>query len=164
VARVPNLDPNLDPNVLAFVAAARRAILSTIGPGGRPRSVPICFVLGPGADAATPPRVHSPLDDKPKATGDPHDLARVRDLVARPEATLLVDHWSEDWAHLGWVRLDVRGAVVEPGGADHATAVEALREKYPQYRTHRLEARPLLRLSIERVVAWGDLDADEGRG
>ena len=150
-------DSILGPDASAFVAAARRATLSTIGPAGRPRSVPICFVLGPGGLGTGTPPIHSPLDEKPKATADPRDLGRVRDLLARPEATLLVDRWSENWARLAWVRLDVRGALVEPGAPDHGAAVGALRAKYPQYGRHRLEARPLLRFTIERVVTWGDL-------
>ena len=163
-------DPILAPDQRAFVAAARSATLATIAPDGRPRLVPICFVVL-GEDPA--PRLYSPLDDKPKASADPRDLARVRDLVARPAATLLVDRWSEDWDRLGWLRLDVRAMIVEPraGGAldggtepgDHAAAVAALRAKYPQYERHRLEGRPILRFEIERVVAWGDLALDEAR-
>ncbi len=165
--------PSLDGSQRAFLAAARSATLATIAPDGRPRLVPICFVVL-GADAAA--RVYSPLDDKPKASADPLDLARVRDLLARPAATLLVDRWSEDWDRLGWLRLDVRATIVEPGaggahdggtepgeGGDHASAVAALRAKYPQYERHRLGARPILRFEIERVVAWGDLTPDEAR-
>jgi hypothetical protein len=29
-----------------------------------------------------------------------------------------------------------------------------LREKYPQYREHALETRPVIRIRIERVVSW----------
>ena len=148
-------DPILATNERAFLAAARSATLATIAPDGRPRLVPICFVL---LGAATAARVYSPLDDKPKASADPLDLARVRDLLARPAATLLVDRWSEDWDRLGWLRLDVRATIVEPGpGEDHASVVAALRAKYPQYERHHLESRPILRFEIERVVAWGDL-------
>ena len=157
-------DPILAPDQRAFLVAARSATLATIAPDGRPRLVPICLVVL-GEDPA--PRLFSPLDDKPKASADPRDLARVRDLVARPAATLLVDRWSEDWDRLGWLRLDVRATIVEPGSGggtgDHASAVAALRAKYPQYERHRLESRPILRLEIERVVAWGDLALDEAR-
>jgi len=40
---------------------------------------------------------------------------------------------------------------------EHAAAIAALRGKYAQYAEHRLEDRPVLRLTVERVVAWGDL-------
>ena len=143
----------------AFVAATRRATLATISPSGRPRLVPICFVLGPD-DPSGRPRVHSPLDEKPKASDDPHDLARVRDLLVLPSATLLVDRWSEDWSQLGWVRLECQGELLEPEPREreeHADAIVALRVKYPQYGTHRLEDRPILRLTVLGAVSWGDL-------
>ena len=75
----------------AFLSAARRATLATIAPDERPRLVPICFVLDPHAD---PPVLYSPIDDKPKRSTDPFALARVRDIVARPDVTILVDRWS----------------------------------------------------------------------
>ena len=58
-----------------FLATARRAVLGTIAPDGRPRLVPICFVL-----ALDEPVLYSPLDDKPKRNDDPLALARIRDI------------------------------------------------------------------------------------
>jgi PPOX class probable F420-dependent enzyme len=149
----------LDGDQRAFLTIARTATLATIAPSGRARLVPICFVVG--ADALDGrPRLYSPLDDKPKAVADPRGLARVRDLLARPTATLLVDHWSEDWDRLGWLRLEATGDLLEPrgsGAAEHDGAVAALRVKYPQYAEHRLEARPILRFSVDRAVSWGVL-------
>jgi PPOX class probable F420-dependent enzyme len=154
-------EPVLTDEQRAFVAAARRATLATLGPSGRPRLVPICLVLG--SDAADGrPRLYSPLDEKPKQTADPRDLGRVRDLLVLPEATLLVDRWSEDWSRLGWLRLDCRGELMEPEPrevAEHAAAVAALRAKYPQYEDHRIDGRPILRFTVDRAVAWGDLAA-----
>jgi len=153
----------------ALLVAARSATLATIAPSGRPRLVPICFVVGED-DAAGRVRIYSPLDDKPKAVADPHRLARVRDVLARPEATLLIDRWSEDWGRLAWIRLDTSADLLEPSAPDgaaggehrreHADAIARLRTKYPQYAGHRLEERPLLRFTVQRVVAWGALDAD----
>lgn len=150
---------SLDDRQRAFLAGARTATLATIAPDGRPRLVPICFVVGED-DSVGRLTLSSPLDEKPKASSDPRALARVRDLLARPDATLLVDHWSEDWDRLGWIRLECRAALVEPDGRGHAGAIDALRAKYPQYREHRLEDRPILRFTVERAVAWGDLAAD----
>jgi PPOX class probable F420-dependent enzyme len=152
--------PPLDPAALAFLAAASTATLATIAPSGLPRLVPICFVVASSSSNDTI-RMYSPIDDKPKASGDPRRLARVRDILARPRAALLVDRWSEDWSRLFWIRIEAAVSVVEPGGRDgreHAAAVGALRAKYPQYEAHRLEARPLLRFTVERVVTWGSLD------
>jgi len=148
----------LDDAQRALLDAARTATLATLATSGRPRLVPICFALAPdGAEGR--PRLHSPLDDKPKASDDPHDLARVRDLLVLPEATLLVERWSEDWTRLAWIRLEARADLLEPEAheqAEHAAAVLALRAKYPQYGAHRLEDRPILRFTVQRVVAWGD--------
>jgi PPOX class probable F420-dependent enzyme len=132
-----------------FVAPARRATLATTGPDGRPSLVPICFVvLGT--------TVYSPLDEKPKRTADPHDLRRVRHLLADPRSTLLVDRWDEDWTRLAFVELAVTGSLLEAGAERHLEAVHALREKYPQYAAHRLEERPMLRFDATGVVArWG---------
>jgi PPOX class probable F420-dependent enzyme len=145
----------------AFASTARTATLATVGPNGRPRLVPICHVLGDEGPGGAP-RLYSPLDEKPKQSADPRDLARVRDLLVLPEATLLIDRWSEDWSQLGWLRLECRGEMVEPEPREreeHARAIEALRAKYPQYADHRLEDRPILRFTVHRAVAWGDLSS-----
>ena len=133
----------------AFIAAARRAILATIRPDGEPRLIPIC----------------SALDDKPKASPDPHALGRVRDLLVLPSATVLVDRWSEDWDRLGWVRLSGRATLLEPEPherEEHAAAVVMLRAKYPQYASHDLEARPMIRIAIDRIQRWGDVTVETG--
>lgn len=135
-----------------FLEAQRRAILVTIAPDGRARPVPICFVLA--KDGAV---LYTPLDDKPKATDDLLALARVRDIAADPRVAILVDHWDEDWTRLGWLRLEGHAVLLDPG-AEHTAAVAALRETYPQYATHQLDARPLIRIEIGRVAAWGALD------
>src|SRR4029077_13061123 len=97
-------------------------------------------------------RLSSPRDDKPKSWADPHDLGRVRDLLAAPSATVLVDRWSEDWSSLGWIRLSGRATLMEPGpedGDEHASAVGMLRAKYPQYAAHDLESRPIIRIAVD---------------
>ena len=148
-------DDRLDARELAFLIAARRAILATIDPDGRPRPVPICFVV----DAADPARVRllTPLDDKPKATDDKRTLARVRDIRARPEVAVLVDRWDEDWTRIGWMRLTGRATLLDPADVPPDT-VARLRAKYPQYATHDLEASPMIAIDIDRATSWGALD------
>ena len=143
----------LDPRELAFLVAARRAILATIGPDGRPRPVPVCFIV----DAVDGVRVITPLDDKPKAARDKRDLARVRDIRERPAVSLVVDRWDEDWSRLAWLRLSGRATLLEPPDVP-ADAVDRLRAKYPQYAAHDLEASPMIAIDIERTTSWGDLD------
>ncbi len=146
-----------------FLAAARRAVLATTTANGKARLVPICFVVVDAAREALAV-IYSPLDEKPKAAADPRALARVRDLLARPDVTLLVDRWDEDWTRLAWLRCDGRAELVEPdgpGASEHAGAVDALRAKYPQYRDHALEARLIIRIVVERALTWGDLAGDD---
>lgn len=143
-----------------FVAGARRAVLATVRPDGDPRLVPICFVLADEPDDVGRPVLYSPLDEKPKASADPRDLARVRDLLVLPSVTVLVDRWSEDWGELAWLRLSGRGELMEPEPREreeHAAAVVALRAKYPQYAEHDLDGRPVIRVAIDRVQRWGEV-------
>jgi PPOX class probable F420-dependent enzyme len=134
---------NLSPAERAFLAEARRATLATITTDGRARLVPICFVVSDEV-------IWSPIDEKPKSTSDPRALARVRDIDGRPDVTVLVDHWSEDWSELAWLRIDGRAALV----GSEQPVVDALRDKYPQYADHDLEHRPMLRIAIERASSW----------
>ena len=153
-----------------FVAAARRGTLATLDPTGLPRLVPICFVLDDPVGRSVDPDerlvLYSAIDEKPKRAPDPLRVARVRDILARPEATVLVDRWDEDWDRLAWARLECRGEVLPPGEGDPAErerAIAALRAKYPQYRAQRLEGRPLIRLTCEVGAAWGDT-TEQNRG
>ena len=135
-----------------LLATARRATLATIDPRGRPRLVPICFVV---VDDGGRTVLVSPLDEKPKAGADPLDLARVRDIAARPDVTVLVDRWSEDWTELAWLRCAGRAAIVPVGDP---AVIATLRAKHPQYTSHDLEHRPSIRIEIESVVGWGIAD------
>jgi PPOX class probable F420-dependent enzyme len=144
-----SLEPVLSAAERAFLGAARRAVLVTVARDGRPRPVPICFVVDDIDDV-----LYTPIDEKPKRHDDPHSLARVRDLERDPRVSVLVDRWDEDWANLAWLRCTGTGTI-EPAGADHAGIIDAMRARYPQYADHRLEARPLIRIAIERVTAWG---------
>ena len=146
----------------AFLAAARTATMATIAPDGRPRLVPICFVLSvpEGGAGAERPIVYTPLDEKPKRSADTRALARVRDLLVLPEVTLLAERWDEDWSRLAWLRAYGTAELLEPESrerSEHAAALAALREKYSQYRDQRLEERPVIRILLTRTVSWGAL-------
>lgn len=134
----------LPPAVREFLEDTRVGRLATLDARGTPHVVPVCFVLLDG-------RVYSVVDEKPKRTTR---LQRLRNLEADPRATLLVDRYDEDWSRLAWVMLRGRGEVLEGEEAD-AGAIEALRAKYPQYRSMALEGQPMVRLTPERVNSWG---------
>lgn len=141
----------LEGPVRAFVETRRSAVLATHPQDRGARLVPICFVLDKDGEA-----VWSPLDEKPKRQPDPRVLARVRDIEARADVALLFERWSEDWSELAWVRLSGCAALTEPDSdvRGHRAAVLALRAKYPQYRDHRLEQLPMLRISIIGATTW----------
>ena len=147
-------EPLLSKDQRAFLTSARRAVLATIAADGRAHLVPICFVLDRES-----PVIHTPLDDKPKRGDDPLELARVRDIAADQRVTILLDRWDEDWDRLAWLRADGRAILVPADEADERdAAIAALRAKYAQYQTHHLEDRPLIRITLERVIGWGPLD------
>jgi PPOX class probable F420-dependent enzyme len=120
---------------------ARVGRLATAG-GGGPHLVPVCFALeGEGIFWA--------VDHKPKAGPD---LKRLRNLAANPRAALLVDHYSEGWDSLWWVRVDCTGAALPPG-AEAERGLDLLAAKYKQYRERRPEG-PVVRMEINRWACW----------
>jgi PPOX class probable F420-dependent enzyme len=133
----------MDPSVRRErFAAARVGRLATVTAEGRPHLVPCCFVLV--GDTA-----YSAVDAKPKST---LALRRLANLRAHPQASLLVDHYAEDWTTLWWIRIDGDGRVLV-GGAEHATALAALAAKYEQYRRQRPPG-PVVALDITTWRAW----------
>jgi PPOX class probable F420-dependent enzyme len=150
-------EPILTLHTWRFLAEARRATLATIDDAGRPRLVPICFVLSEDPVTGVP-TLHTPLDEKPKRTTDPLALARARDILARPAVTILVDTWSEDWSTLAWLRGNGEAILLRPGhpavNRERESAIVALRAKYPQYADHDLASRPLIRISLTGVATW----------
>jgi PPOX class probable F420-dependent enzyme len=129
-------------DALGRVSGARIARFATITEGGRPHLVPITHALV-GESV-----VHM-VDHKPKST---HSLARIANLTLEPRATVLVDHYDEDWRRLWWVRVDGRGSVHEMG-PKWAAAQNALMAKYQQYAMAPPEG-PAIYLSIEKVTSW----------
>jgi PPOX class probable F420-dependent enzyme len=138
----------MTPEQRHFVAAARVARMATVDDDGMPTVLPICFWL----DGE---RLYQVMDEKPKRVGGA-ELKRVRNLRANPSMAVVVDRWDEDWARLGWVLLRGRGDVLE-GGAEHARALAALRDKYEPYRTMALEHQLLIRMTVQSVRSWGAL-------
>lgn len=144
---------------------ARVGRLATVTPDRRPHVVPCCFVLagvgtgvGAGSDVDTatgsgrPPElgtVYSAVDAKPKST---LALRRLANLRANPAASLLVDHYDEDWTSLWWIRADGRARVLD-AGAERDDALVLLSGKYPQYRRHPPPG-PVVALDVTTHRAW----------
>jgi PPOX class probable F420-dependent enzyme len=122
---------------------ARVARLGTIAATDRPQLVPCCFALD-GVVA------YSAVDDKPKRTVR---LQRLANVATHPVATLLVDHYDEDWTALWWIRATGPGRVVPSGEAEHDRAVALLLAKYVQYVDHRLDG-PVLAVDLAEWRTW----------
>jgi len=122
----------------ARLSAARVGHLATVRPDGRPHVVACCF-------AVQGDRLWTAVDAKPKATTR---LQRLDNVRAHPWASLLVDHYEEDWDELWWVRADGAAAVVVDG-VEHEAAVGALVAKYPQYAVVPPDG-PVIAVAVER--------------
>jgi PPOX class probable F420-dependent enzyme len=126
------------------VETARVARLATVRPDGSPRLVPCCYVLQGD-------RVLTAVDDaKPKST---LRLGRLGDVRNNPRASILVDHYDEDWARLWWVRLDGAASVVAVGTTDHVDAIARLVAKYEQYRRSPPPGE-VIALEVSRWLGW----------
>ncbi|MFT4040744.1 MAG: TIGR03668 family PPOX class F420-dependent oxidoreductase [Thermomicrobiales bacterium] len=134
---------------LAFARDRRVGHLATADAAGTPSVVPVCYALLT-VDGA--PAVAIAIDEKPK--GDPRALQRVRNIVARPEVSLVVDDYHEDWQRLAWVLIRGTARMVEPGEPEHAPALAALRAKYAQYEAMRLESLPVILIEGLVTTSW----------
>ena len=128
--------------VTAALRDARVARLGTTDGDGAVRLVPVCFAVVDGWLA-------SAVDHKPKRTGQ---LRRLDDMRGAGRATVLVDHYDDDWSQLWWVRVRGRAEVHEDGPA-WRRAVAALQAKYAQYREQR-PAGAVWRVAMDELRWW----------
>ena len=126
----------------ARLTSARVARLATTDPDGRPHLVPIVF-------AVEGDTLYSAVDRKPKRSTK---LRRIENARVRPDVTILVDHYDEDWRQLWWLRARGRARVLDEG-AERAHALALLQEKYPQYRSEPPDG-PVLAVDISDVRSW----------
>jgi PPOX class probable F420-dependent enzyme len=131
-----------DSSLRERVATARVARLATIDPDGRAHLVPIAFVL----DGDT---LYTAVDAKPKRS---RRLRRIENARRRPDVTVLVDHYEEDWPRLWWVRLRGRARILD-AGEEAERALRLLAEKYEQYRLER-PGTPVLAIDLDEWRAW----------
>jgi PPOX class probable F420-dependent enzyme len=124
-----------------LLETARVARLGLLDLERAPRVLPVTFALAEG-------RIWSAVDRKPKRAGEP---ARLRFLRRDPRAALTVDRYSDDWEQLAWVQ--VLGTVSIVGVAGGTAGLEALSEKYSQYRDE-TPPGPLLALEPRRYLWW----------
>jgi PPOX class probable F420-dependent enzyme len=124
------------------LTAARVARLATTDADGRPHIVPIVF-------ASEGNTVYSAVDRKPKRS---RTLRRIENARARPDVTILVDHYEDDWGRLWWIRLRGRARVLDDG-EERDRALALLADKYAQYRTEPPDG-PVLAVDVTDVREW----------
>jgi PPOX class probable F420-dependent enzyme len=124
------------------LTTARVARLATTDADGRPHLVPIVFAI----DGDT---LYSAVDRKPKRS---RRLRRIENARARPDVTVLVDHYEDDWSRLWWVRLRGSARVLDDG-AERDRALTLLRDKYPQYAVEPPDG-PVLAIDVTEHREW----------
>ena len=138
----------LDGAAAAFVSGARVARLATSSADGAPHLVPVCFAVLDGL-------IYIGLDSKPKSV-NPLRLRRVRNIVENPRVAFLVDVYDDDdWGNLGYALITGAAALDIPE-SERREAIVALRAKYPQYGRMLADDAPVIRVTPERVSAWGN--------
>lgn len=123
---------------------ARVGRLATASAGAEPHVIPVVFALLGTA-------IYIVIDEKPKSG---RRLLRLRNIDANGRAALLVDHYEDDWDRLWYVLARGPARVFMPNDPAHEPALVALRDKYPQYRTMRLDEAEMIELRPERWTAW----------
>ena len=155
---------------LARLAAAPVGHLATADAAGRPHIVPFCFACD--SDGR---RIYSPLDAKPKRAGSLTALRRVRNILANPQVSVLIDHYEDDWRNLWYLLIHARAELLSPNDPspgvpspnpspdlstdlspddEHAAAIALLRAKYPQYRAMPIDTNPVIKITPQRAAAW----------
>jgi PPOX class probable F420-dependent enzyme len=142
------------------LAEARVGRLATVTPGGTPHVVPVVFALVDDV-------IYTAVDSKPKTTVA---LQRLANIDATARASLLVDHYAEDWSTLWWVRVDGSAQVLRVNDGHQGTpmtagrpeqvgvGLDALTHKYPQYVDQPLTG-PVIAVHLTRWRWWEAVSA-----
>jgi PPOX class probable F420-dependent enzyme len=145
----------LSKKALQYLDAARVARLATVSEKGDSlQLVPIVF-------ANSGSKLYFVVDRKKKSG---KELKRIKNISETGKATLLVDHYSENWEELSFLELFCKAAVLRPDEAlrEKRTASKLLRKKYPQYSNNNyfpenVEEAVFVRLEPQRAVYWQNL-------
>lgn len=132
----------------ARVQAARHGVLSTVHADRGVDAVPVVY-------AVVDRLIIMPVDTvKPKR----HlRLGRLANLRRDPRCVLLVEHYTDDWSQLWWVRIHAAASLPAPSQPETATPaavwLDALAERYPQYRSPETVAATVV-LRPTAVTGW----------
>jgi PPOX class probable F420-dependent enzyme len=135
------------PSQAQLLSVAPVGRLATADAGGAPHVIPVCYVFDGQA-------IYSVLDQKPKRSALPR-LKRVRNIQANPRVALVVDHYEEDWQRLWYILVSGQAELLVEGN-ERVEAIKLLRQKYSQYRDMPIDPNPVIKITPDRVVSWGD--------
>jgi PPOX class probable F420-dependent enzyme len=124
------------------------ARLATITPNGIPHLVPVVFAVDQHSRDGDE-IVYTAVDAKPKTT---QRLRRLANIENNPQASLLVDHYADDWTQLWWVRADGVATIHRDDELMH-TGYRLLRAKYAQYQSVPLNG-PVIAVTVRRWSSW----------
>lgn len=129
-----------------LLSSARVAVLASVRPDGRAHAVPIVFAIDGDY-------LYTAVDHKPKSTTR---LARLENIAANPQVSVLAQHYNDDWEQLWWVRVDGEAAVLE-SAVHRQKAVDLLMAKYAQYRSQ-VPSGDVIAVRIDRLTGWAAAD------
>ena len=111
------MDRMTDEQARAFLEhGSRPATFASVRPDGRPHAVPTWYAIS-GSDIVFTTW---------------HTTVKAANLRRDPRASVLVDHYDDDWSRLWWVRLDGTARIFEQG-TEFERALALLAHKYAQY-------------------------------
>jgi len=124
------------------VAEARVARVGTLDESGSVHLVPLVYVVDGDI-------WYSPSD------AGPRPVKRLRNVLADPRASILIDDYDEVWSRVWWVRLRGRGRMIE-SGAEGEHARRLLAAKYPQFGDASAAslAGPVMAVDIQAWTGW----------
>jgi PPOX class probable F420-dependent enzyme len=124
------------------VAEARVARVGTLDERGSVHLVPVVYAV----DGDT---WYSPSDPGSRP------VKRLRNVLADPRATILIDDYDEVWSRVWWVRLRGQGRMVE-SAAESERARRLLAAKYPQLGddAEATTAGPVMAIDIQEWAGW----------
>jgi PPOX class probable F420-dependent enzyme len=120
--------------------------LATLRPDGSPHVVPFVFALVERGGRLV---AYWVVDAKAKREGR---LQRLDNITANAAVEFVVDRYDDDWGRLWWDRVTGL-ARVAASEDERATALAALRDKYPQYRAAP-PAGPVIAIDVGRIAGW----------
>ena len=125
------------------IRSAGHGVLATLNAARGVDAVPVVFAWDSG-------RILVPVDTvKPKRSTN---LRRVRNVQDDPRCVLLVDHYSDDWDELWWVRVDGWASVIEDERGLQEP-LDVLASRYEQYRVRR-PAGPVILIQADHWKGW----------